>query len=80
MYIKFYRGCIYFKRVYLIKYDIYLWINYLKNFCVKVDYKLILNILLMDFIDWKFVIRNLRMIEWKYLVWIKVIKIRIKEK
>lgn len=78
--IKFHRGFIYFKRVRLIKYDIYSWTNYSKNFCAKVDYKPILNISLTDSIDWKSAIRNLRTPERKYSARIKAIKIRTKEK
>lgn len=78
--IKFHRGFIYFKRVHLIKYDIYSWTNYSKNFCAKVDYKPILNISLTDSIDWKSAIRNLRTPERKYSARIKAIKIRTKEK
>lgn len=78
--IKFHRGFIYFKRVRLIKYDIYSWTNYSKKFCAKVDYKPILNISLTDSIDWKSAIRNLRTPERKYSARIKAIKIRTKEK
>lgn len=69
-----------FKRVHLIKYDIYSWTNYLKKNLRKVDYKPILNISSTGSIYWKSAIRNLRTTERKYSARIKAIKIRTKEK